>query len=55
MQAYVGELHGVGNWEFCQMLAESHALEISRRYDRDCFPFLAVRRDLIGRQMPLAA
>ena len=45
-QAYVGELHGVADWDCCKLLAESHALEVRKTYDRTCFPFLAVRQDL---------
>ena len=45
-QAYTGELHGIGDWEFCRMLAASHALDIRKPYDRTCFPFLAIRKDL---------
>lgn len=47
-QAYTGELHGVGDWEFCQTLADSHALNIQKRYDRTCFPFAAIRKDLVN-------
>ena len=52
VQAYIGELHGASDWEFCRLLAETHALEIHKRYDRNCFPFLALRQDLVGQQTP---
>ncbi len=45
-QAYVGELHGIGNWEICQTLAQSHAVGVHKRFDACCFPFIAVRKDL---------
>ena len=49
VQAYVGELHGADDWEFCQLLAQSHAIGIHKRHDRNCFPFMAVRKDLVNR------
>lgn len=45
-QAILGELHGIGDWHCCQLLSQSHAVGIDKRYDRECFPFLAVRKDL---------
>lgn len=45
-QAFVGELHGIGNWEVCDMLAQSHAVGIDKPFDARCFPFTAVRKDL---------
>ena len=50
VQAYVGELHGADDWEFCQLLAQSHAMDVQKRYDRNCFPFMAVRRDLVDQR-----
>ena len=47
-QAIVGELHGVDDWQVCQLLSQSHAVGVDKRYDRSCFPFLAVRHDLAG-------
>ncbi|MCC6579331.1 MAG: FkbM family methyltransferase [Phycisphaeraceae bacterium] len=49
-QAYVGELHGLHDWEVCQLLTDSHQVGVRKRYDRGCFPFIAVRRDLCQRQ-----
>lgn len=48
VQAYIGELHGIEDWKFCQMLARTHAVGIQKRYDRRCFPFLALRKDLVA-------
>lgn len=45
-QAVIGELHGVGNWEVCQMLSGSHSLGVNKRLTAGCFPFIAVRNDL---------
>ena len=50
VQAYVGELHGANDWEFCQLLAQSHAMDVHKRYDRNCFPFMAVRTDLVAQR-----
>ncbi len=47
-QAVIGELHGVDDWQVCQLLSESHALAVNKRFDRGCFPFMAVRRDLVS-------
>ena len=49
-QAFIGELHGRDDWAFCQMLHESHAVGIQKRYDRRCFNFLAVRYDMVQGQ-----
>ncbi|MAE66825.1 MAG: hypothetical protein CMJ18_21410 [Phycisphaeraceae bacterium] len=45
-QAFIGELHGNEDWAFCELLARTHALGIEKRYQRRCYPFVAVRRDL---------
>ncbi len=45
-QAFVGELHGIGDWEVCQTLARSHAIGVQKAFHTRCFPFIAVRRDL---------
>jgi len=50
VQAYTGELHGVNDWEFCRLLAQSHAIDIHKRYDRNCFPVMAVRKDLVSQR-----
>jgi hypothetical protein len=46
-QAFVGELHGCDDWKFCDLLAPSHALQISKPLAARCFHFLALRRDLL--------
>ena len=51
-QAFIGELHGVGDWDVCNTLSPSHAIDIDKRLTAGCFPFMAVRRDLIGRRTP---
>jgi FkbM family methyltransferase len=45
-QAFIGELHGRGDWEFCQLLAPTHRLRVNKPLHSGCFPFLAMRRDL---------
>lgn len=55
-QAFVGELHSVDDWDFCNTLAPTHNLALDKRIDRTCHPFLAVRKDLvIPESKPLAA
>lgn len=51
-QAFVGELHGVNDWQFCQMLDDTHTLEVDKPLDRSCFAFAAVRRDLFDLATP---
>jgi len=46
-QVVIGELHGIHDWDVCNLLSRSHGLGISKRYDRNCFNFLAVRKDLV--------
>ncbi len=53
-QAYVGELHGLHDWDLCNLLAETHDLDLDKRLNRNCHPFLAVRHDL-AHAKPLAA
>lgn len=45
-QAYIGELHGVDDWSFCQKLSRTHQVGVDKRFNARCFPFLAVRKDL---------
>jgi FkbM family methyltransferase len=45
-QAYIGELHGLNDWDFCKLLSDTHDLDLDKRYNRNCHPFLAVRKDL---------
>lgn len=45
-QAYIGELHGIGDWQFCEKLSKTHHVGIDKRFNARCFPFLAVRKDL---------
>lgn len=47
-QALIGELHGVGDWQVCDLLSGSHAVGVTKQYDKGCFPFVAVRRDLVA-------
>jgi len=48
-QAFIGKLHGIGNWYVCEQLAKSHAVGVHKRFDAGCFPFIAVRQDLVHR------
>ena len=45
-QALVGELHGVKDWDFCNLIDESHNIGINKAWDRHCYEFVAIRRDL---------
>ncbi len=45
----LGELHGVDDWRCCGLLAQTHAIELHKRVDRTCFPFAAVRKDLLAK------
>lgn len=45
-QALVGELHGVHDWDFCNLLDTSHKIGIDKAYHRHCYEFVAIRRDL---------
>jgi FkbM family methyltransferase len=49
VQAYVGELHCQGDWRFCELLEPTHAIGIFKRPETRCYPFLAIRRDLLTR------
>ncbi len=49
-QAVLGELHGIGDWQACEMLSRTHAVGVDKRYDRPCFPFIAIRKDLVAAQ-----
>ena len=42
--ALVGELHGVGDLDFLQRLSTSYNVGISKRYDHNCYPFVAIRK-----------
>jgi len=42
--AIIGELHGIGDFDFLQRLSTSHDMGITKRYDRNCYPFVAVRK-----------
>ena len=46
-QAFVGELHGVDDWRCCELLARTHAIGIQKDVTRRCFPFTAIRKDLV--------
>lgn len=46
-QAFVGELHGLHDWRCCRLLERTHAVGVDKRYDRTCYPFIAVRKDLV--------
>jgi FkbM family methyltransferase len=45
-QALVGELHGVNDWDFCNLIDASHNIGINKAYNRRCYEFIAIRRDL---------
>lgn len=45
-QALVGELHGVHDWDFCNLINDSHNIGINKPYDRSCFEFVAIRKNL---------
>jgi FkbM family methyltransferase len=49
-QAYIGELHGIDDWAFCQKLSQTHQVGVDKRFNARCFPFLAVRKDLATSQ-----
>ena len=44
----LGELHGVADWQCWRLLSRSHAIETHKRFDRTCFPFMAIRKDLVS-------
>lgn len=46
-QAFIGELHGVGDWELCELLSRTHDVGVNKRYDAGCYPFVAVRKGLV--------
>ena len=48
----LGELHGVSDWQCWRLLSRSHAIETHKRFDRSCFPFMAVRKDLVSTCRP---
>ncbi len=48
VQAYIGELHSQGDWRFCEMLEPTHGIGIEKRPAMRCYPFIAIRRDLLG-------
>ncbi|MBL4701701.1 MAG: FkbM family methyltransferase [Phycisphaeraceae bacterium] len=45
-QALVGELHGVNDWDFCNLINDSHNIGIDKPYNRRCYEFVAIRKDL---------
>lgn len=45
-QAIVGELHGVNDWDFCNLIDASHHIGINKAWNRRCYEFVAIRRDL---------
>lgn len=45
-QALVGELHGVNDWDFCNLLDGTHHIGINKAWNRRCYEFVAIRRDL---------
>jgi len=48
IQAIVGEVHGVRDWDVFALLEATHALGIEKPVDRSCYCFTAIRRDLVG-------
>jgi FkbM family methyltransferase len=44
VRAIVGELHSVRDWDACRLLDPTHQLGMSKRFDRACYPFVAIRR-----------
>jgi len=47
----IGELHGVEDWECLKTLSQTHRVGVFKRFDRTCFPFIAIKRgtDRTGR------
>ena len=35
------------DWQACRLLDATHAIGVSKRFDARCFPFVALRRDLL--------
>ncbi len=52
--AVIGELHGIGDFEFLEHLSQSHNVGISKRYDRNCYPFVAARKKIQKNKLHLA-
>lgn len=46
-QAFLGELHGVDDWQCCNLLDRTHAIGVHKDFTRRCFPFTAIRKDLV--------
>lgn len=46
MKVIVGELHGVSDLQVLGTIWDSHHVGVSKRFDRPCFPFVAVRRGI---------
>ena len=46
VKVIVGELHGVSDLEVLGTIWDSHHVGISKRFDRRCFSFVAVRRGM---------
>lgn len=47
--AMIGELHGQQDWRFLELLSQTHSVGVNKAIERNCFPFVALRRDLVGR------
>jgi FkbM family methyltransferase len=52
-QAVIGELHGVDDLDLLRLLEPTHRLGFAKAVERNCYPFVAVRRDEV-RSEPLA-
>lgn len=44
VEVVIGELHGVNDWEVCELLSGTHQLSMNKALGRSCFPFVAVRK-----------
>ena len=42
--ALIGELHGVNDFEFLERLSKSHNVGVAKRYNCNCYPFVAVSK-----------
>jgi FkbM family methyltransferase len=45
-QAVIGELHGVEDLEVIRTMSETHRVGVNKRFDRKCYPFVALKPGL---------
>jgi FkbM family methyltransferase len=46
--ALIGELHGVEDYAFLERLSQAHHVGVWKPHDRQCYPFVAVRKQTLG-------